>query len=83
MPLCVLKLAVDLSLISSLCFVLIAFVIIPRLSHLSTIGNFCRALLLCVTFNLFNKIALYRSNNLVSLLSAILFVRDGFCMKLA
>ena len=27
-----------------LCFVLIAFVIIPRLSHLSTIGNFCCAL---------------------------------------
>ena len=33
-------LAVGLSFISSLCFVLIAFVIIPRFSHLSTIGNF-------------------------------------------
>ena len=33
-------LAVDLNLISSLCFVLIAFVIVLRLSHLSTIGNF-------------------------------------------
>ena len=39
-------------------FVLIAFVIIPRLSHLSTIGNFYSALLLCAICKLFNKIAL-------------------------
>ena len=60
--------------------------IIPRFSHLSTIGNFVVLFhlfdLFSVIFKLFIKIALSRSNNLVSLLSAILFVRDGFCMKL-
>ena len=68
--------------ISSLCFVFIAFVTLRHLSHLSTIRDFCCALYFALFSSCFIKIPLQRSHNLVSLLSAILFVQDGFSMKL-